>query len=186
MLSIVVPGNEYYDEEKNEFIYSEGVELRLEHSLLSLAKWESKWRKPFLNNQDVTPEERIDYIRCMVVSPAKVGNDVIDRLTVDNVKEINDYIENPMTATVVNIRNTGRSSGRRHTKFTTSELLYYYMIELGIPFECEKWHLNRLITLIQVCNVEGSGDSKKMSRRDIMSQNAALNAARRAKGRTRG
>lgn len=180
MLTITIPERELWDEERAEFVSVKEQTLQLEHSLVSLSKWESKWKKPFLTKEDKTPEETIDYIRCMTLTP-NVKPEVYKCLTHDNVTKINNYISDPMTATTINMH--GLSKGGK--EIVTSELVYYWMVALNIPFECQKWHLNRLITLIQVCNVKNT-PPKKMSKRDIMSRNAALNAARRKKYNSKG
>lgn len=174
MLVITIPAIEAFDDEKQEFIIlAKEQTLQLEHSLVSLSKWESKWCKAFLSKEDKTEEETIDYIKCMTITQ-NVNPDVYNRLTRSNIEAINSYIEAPMTATTFyNDQQKGRS---RET--VTSELIYYWMIALNIPMECQKWHLNRLLTLIRVCNVKNT-PPKKMSKREIMNRNAALNAARR-------
>ena len=179
MLRIVIPGQEFWDEEKQEFINTKEQVLQLEHSLISLSKWESKWCKVFLSKQEKTAEETIDYIKCMTITP-NVDPEVYNRLTKENIKEIEDYIAAPMTATYFS-SNENKPSHEQ----VTSELIYYWMIALTIPFECEKWHLNRLLTLIKVCNIKNQ-PPKKMGKREIMSRNAALNAARRKQLNTKG
>ena len=181
MLQITIPlTEEQWDEEKEEFISAEEITLQLEHSLISISKWESKWCKSFLSSNEKTYEETIDYIKCMTLS-RNVNPDVYARLTNINIEQINDYISAPMTATYFSDdKNKGRSREQ-----ITSELIYYWMIALNIPVEFEKWHLNRLLTLIRVCNVKNQ-PPKKMSKRDIMSRNAALNAQRRAQLNTKG
>ena len=181
MLQLVVPlGPEKWDEEKEEFIQPKCVMLQLEHSLISLSKWEANWRKAFLSQNELSSEEILDYIKCMTITP-NVKPDVYDHLTEENIKEIVDYIRAPMTATTVRESKNSKTSN----EIVTSELIYHWMIELQIPFECQKWHLNRLLTLIKVCNVK-SQKPEKMSKSQIMSRNAALNAARRKKLNTRG
>lgn len=172
MLSLIIPSNELWDERRQEFIQIDSQVLELEHSLVSLSKWESKWNKAFLSKEPKTYEESIDYIRCMTLTQ-NVNPDTYLGLTNEQINEVNKYIEAPMTATTVNNKNSKRSR-----EIVTSELIYYWMISLQIPFECQYWHLNRLMTLIQVCNVKNA-PPKKMSKRSIMSRNAALNAARR-------
>lgn len=179
MLSITIPAGEAYDEKNECFIPVKETELELEHSLISLSKWESKWHKPFLTNKEKTYEETLDYIRCMALNK-KVDPNVYLFLTEENIKAINDYIYDPMTATTIHEEKTGRNH-----ETVTSELIYYWMIEIGIPPEYQKWHLNRLMTLIRVCNVKRT-PPKKMSKRDIMSRNAALNAARRKQFNSKG
>ena len=184
MLQIIVPATEYelFDENTYEFINVKTKEqvLQLEHSLISLSKWESKWRKPFLTKEQKTKEETLDYIRCMTLN--SVSPDVYKHLTKENLEDIEKYINAPMTATTVNDGESGSKVGGEQV---TSELVYYWMVALNIPFECQKWHLNRLIMLIRVCNVKNK-PPKKMSKREIMSRNAALNAKRRQKHNTRG
>lgn len=182
MLEIRVPlGVEKWDEEKEEFILPEHKTIRLEHSLVSLSKWESKWCKPFLSNNDKTTEETIDYIKCMTITQ-NVDSETYKFLTKSNIEEISNYIEAPMTATTFrNIEKKGKMNGEQ----ITAELLYFWMIHYGIPFECQKWHLNRLITLIRVCSVKTS-PAKKMSKIDVAERNRALNEARRKKYNTKG
>jgi len=181
MLQITIPGEELFDEEKQEFVTLKEQTLQLEHSLISLSKWEAKWCKVFLSKQEKTYEETIDYIKCMTLTP-NVNPDVYLRLTQANFREIEAYIAAPMTATYFSKDKTGgRSSGEQ----TTSELIYYWMIALNIPFECQKWHLNRLLTLVRVCNVKNQ-PPKKMSKKDIASRNAALNAARKKQFNSKG
>lgn len=180
MLEITIPDREYFDEIKGEFVFKKGQTLKLEHSLVSLSKWESKWHKPFLTKEEKTVEEITDYVRCMTVTP-NVKEDIYTNLSRENIAEINEYIENPMTATTVH-DDYKKGSSR---EIVTSELIYYWMIALTIPFECQKWHLNRLLTLIKVCNVKNQ-PAKKMSRREIMSRNAALNAANRKRFNSKG
>lgn len=181
MLQITIPLTpEGWDEEKQEFVEPEYKTLQLEHSLVSLSKWESKWCKAFFSKQDKTFEETIDYIKCMTITP-NVNPEIYKHLTAENIEQIKQYIEAPMTATVLHEEKKNGSS----RDVLTSELIYYLMIAHNIPFECQKWHLNRLITLIRVCNVKNALP-KKMSKRDIMSRNAALNASRRAQLKTKG
>ena len=174
MLTITVPiSPEGWDEEKQEFVEPKSQTLQLEHSLVSLSKWESKWQKPFYSKKDMSNEEILDYIKCMTLTK-NVDPDVYNHLTQENIKTILDYIVNPMTATTFG-KETNSGNNR---EVITSELIYYWMIASNIPFECQKWHLNRLITLIRVCSIKNA-PPKKRSKRDIMSRNAALNAARR-------
>ena len=180
MLVITIPSIEKFNEEKSEFIYTEEVELTLEHSLVSISKWESKWQKSFINTKDKTTEEVIDYVRCMC--DHDISQEYLDNLTRGNIKDINDYINHPMTATKFYEDDNKQQSNR---DVITSELIYYWMITLNIPMECQHWHLNRLLTLIRVCNVKNS-PPKKMSKQEILSRNAALNAARKKQLNTKG
>lgn len=180
MLQIIVPATEQWDESKQEFIQTKEQTLQLEHSLVSLSKWESKWCKSFFSKQEKTYEETIDYIKCMTLTQ-NVKNEVYSCLSDENIAQINKYIESPMTATYFSDSRNGKQNRER----ITSELIYYSMIALNIPFECQKWHLNRLLTLIKVCSIKNQ-PTKKMSRREIMNRNSALNAARRKQLNTRG
>lgn len=180
MLQIIVPGTELFDESTESFISTNDTQLKLEHSLLSISKWESRWCKPFLakNKEDVrTNEEMLDYIKCMTLN--SIPTNVYNALTPKNLKEISDYIAHPMTATTVT--NLKKSSNK---EIVTSELIYYWMIVCNIPFECEKWHINRLLMLIKVCNAKNNPE--KMNRNDLISRNRALNAARKKALHTRG
>jgi hypothetical protein len=181
MLIIEVPiSPEGWDEKKQEFVEPKVQILQLEHSLVSLSKWESRWKKSFISSKDISNEEMLDYIKCMTLTK-NVSDDVYDHLTKDNVKQVKEYIEDPMTATTF----PKEAAGSRNKEIITSELIYYWMISANIPFECQKWHLNRLITLIRVYSVKSS-PPKKRSRREIMSRNAALNASRRQQMNTKG
>ena len=186
MLTITIPAAdsiELWDEKNNQFVYTKATKeqtLQLEHSLVSLSKWESKWCKAFFSKRKKTAEETLDYIKCMTITQ-NVKPEVYNNLSKDNIKQINEYIEAPMTATYFSDGKTGRSS----SETMTSELIYYWMISNNIPFECQKWHINRLLTLIRVCSIK-SNPSKKMGRNQILSQNAALNAARRKQFNTKG
>ena len=180
MLQITVPATEFWDEQNERFVERKERTLQLEHSLVSLSKWESKWNKAFLSDKPKSHEEVIDYIKCMTITQ-NVDPDIYNCLTAENVKEIDDYISAPMTATVFSEDN----SSRRNREVVTAEIIYYWMIKAGIPVKFEKWHLNRLITLIRVCSIK-EAPPKKRSKRDILSQNAAINAARRKQLNTRG
>lgn len=179
MLKIVVPELELWDEKKQEFLTLKETTIQLEHSLVSISKWESKWHKAFLSKKDKSNEEIIDYIRCMTITQ-NVPEDVYYRLSDENMEAINKYIDDPMTATYFH---DDEQANSRET--VTSELIYYWMIIQNIPVNFEKWHLNRLLSLIKVCNIKNS-PPKKMSSKEIMRRNSALNAARRKKYNTKG
>lgn len=181
MLEITVDATEVFDEVKEEFIDIKPQTLLLEHSLISLAKWESKWKKPFLSDQDKTHEELLDYVRCMTTN-ARVDDNIYYGITGEQFDRITEYIDDPMTATWFN--DHGKKSTPKKSVIT-AELLYYAMIACQIPFECQKWHLNRLITLIRVCEIKNE-PPKKMGKNEIMRRNRALNAARRARYNTPG
>lgn len=176
----VVP--ELWNEETQEFIPAKEQKLQLEHSLVSLSKWESKWCKAFLSKEPKTTEQTIDYIKCMTLTK-NVDPDIYNNLSNSNITEINRYIESPMTASVV--PDIDQKSGVKDTP--TAEIIYYWMIALQIPFECQRWHLNRLLSLIKVCNYKNQPENKRrMSNKELMSRNAALNEARRLKHNSKG
>lgn len=178
MLRIIVPGGEYYDENKGEFVYRKDQELQMEHSLISISKWEARWRVAYNKERQKTPEEILDYFRCMTIN--RVDPEVYDRLTEKNISDIINYMNEPMTACYFN------NDGPVKSKDTmTSEMIYYYMIVLGIPFECEKWHFNKLMALIEVCSIKNKPE-KTMSRADLLRKNARLNAARKKAHHTKG
>jgi hypothetical protein len=172
MLKVTIPAIELYDEEANMFTIVKEQVLQLEHSLVSLSKWESKWRKPFLAKEEKTLEQTIDYIKCMTTTQ-NVDDKVYKYITNDIIEEVRKYIEADMTATTFM-----KEQNSPNREIITAEIIYYWMIALNIPFECQKWHLNRLLTLIRVCDIKNK-PPKKMSRRETMSRNASLNAARR-------
>jgi hypothetical protein len=180
MLIIVVPGVEMFDESTQEFVSRNDVTLELEHSLVSLSKWESKYEKPFLGKAEKTSEEILGYIKLMTVTP-NVPDNVFTKLSEGNIEDINKYIDARMSATWFS-EAPGAPASR---DVITSELIYYWMITFNIPFECEHWHLNRLFTLIRVCNIKQS-KPKKMSRAEIAARNRELNAQRKAQLGTRG
>lgn len=171
MLQIHIPEREYFDESTSTFLLVPEVSLQLEHSLISISKWESKWCKPFLGKEEKTEEMTRDYIRCMTLN-RDVDPVVYQSLTQEDFQKIRDYINAPMTATWFSERDK-RAPNRQ---VITSELIYYWMIAQGIPIECEKWHLNRLFTLIRVC-AEKNKQPKKMSKGDRKSLMAQRRAA---------
>lgn len=175
MFQVEIPKQEYFDETTSRFVSFEATSFQIEHSLISLSKWESKWNKPFLDSKAKTPEELIDYIRCMTLTK-NVDPLVYLNIPEDILKAINSYIEAPMTATWFS--DDKAKNKRRSREIITAEIVYYWMIALNIPFECQKWHLNRLLTLIRVCSIKNA-PAKKMKNRDILRNNAKLNAARR-------
>lgn len=179
MLWLSVPAKELFDETRMEFITTEATTLQLEHSLVSISKWESKWHKPYLSDTPKTDEESVDYIRCMLINQ-HVDPMVFMALGPHEIEQVRSYIEDPMTATTF----SGRDQ-KRGKQVVTAELIYYYMITLGIPFECQKWHLNRLMTLIRVCSIK-SQPQKKMGKNEIYRRNSELNALRRARMGSKG
>lgn len=180
MLQITIPAVELFDETHNEFITTEEQTLQLEHSLVALSKWESRWHKAFLTGKEKTNEETLDYIRCMTVTP-NVDPKTFLCLSQDNLDQIDKYIQSPMTATVFSENKNSKGS----KEVVTAEVVYHWMIALNIPPEYDKWHLNRLLTLIRVCEIKNS-PPKKMGKRETMSRNAALNAANRKRFNSRG
>lgn len=179
MLTIIVPESELYDERNNEFIQVKEQTIVLEHSLVSIAKWESKWKKSYISSTDKTLEEILDYIKCMTITK-NVNPIIYKSLNKDALKAIKDYMDDPMTATFFSeIPSKGGKS------VITAEVVYYWMISLGIPFECQKWHFNRLMALIKVCDLK-QNPGKKMSRREILTRNQALNEERKRKYNTKG
>lgn len=177
MFELNIPEQEFYDYENEEFVTLEAVTLELEHSLVSLSKWESKWEKPFLDDRKKTDAESVDYVRCMITTK-NYDPAVLSRLDSGQVEQISEYIDAKMTATWFN--EPKKPSGKKEV--ITAEIIYYWMISLTIPFECQHWHLSRLLTLIKVCNEKNTPakDRKKMSRSEMASRNRELNAQRRA------
>lgn len=180
MLSITIPAREMWDEKNGEFLHCQKQVLQLEHSLVSISKWESKWCKPFLADEKKSDEELTDYIRCMTLTQ-NVDPKIYGCLSDDNISEIQRYIDAPMTATTFLADPLEQGGGAT----ITAEIIYYWMVSFRIPFECQKWHLNRLLTLIKVCDRKNR-PPKKRSQKSIMSRNARLNAQRRARLNSRG
>ena len=186
MLTITIPEKEYLDDSTNTFIKVKKQTLCLEHSLVSISKWESKWNKPFLSGTAKPFDEFIDYVKCMTLTQ-NVDPMVYNGLSASDIKKIEDYIDAPMTATTFNNDKRPAAKGASFKKeIITSELVYYWMIRYDIPVEFQKWHFNRLLTLIRVCDIKGNSDAYKMNKRAIYEQNASLNAARKAKMHTHG
>ena len=177
MLEIDFPGKELYSNQLNEFYTVKPCHLQLEHSLISLSEWESKWKKPFYRDKgQMSRNEFLDYIRCMTITKG-VDPMLYQALSREDIQLIQNYIDDPMTATWF-------AKDDKNSKISkdviTAEIVYYWMIINNIPFECRKWHLNRLLTLIKVCSIKNAGE-KKMSQQDVMKQNHQLNKARRGK-----
>lgn len=179
MLKITIPAGEQFDELNSIFISTKECTIQLEHSLVSISKWESKWCKPFMSKKEKTFEETIDYVRCMTITQ-NIDPNVYLFISNNNIDEINKYVEAPMTASWITKRNETKSNEQ-----ITSELIYYWMISLNIPFECQKWHLNRLLMLIEIINAKNQ-PTDKMSKKDILRRNAELNAKRRKSANTAG
>ena len=183
MLKLTVPGYEYYDASTNTFGHTKTTTLQLEHSLVSLSKWEEKWQKPFLGKDPKAIEECIDYVRCMTITQ-NVDPLVYQGLTTENFEAVNRYIEEPMTATWF----SDKENKKFNREVITAEIIYYWMISLNIPFECQKWHLNKLMTLIRVCNIKNAPPKKKRkgANRAMLDQRTELNRARRERLHTKG
>lgn len=180
MLTITVAGVDMFDDTTQEFITQGGVVLQLEHSLVALSKWESEFETPFLGQNDKSPEQMLAYIGAMIVTP-NPPEGILQKLSEENFEAINNHIDKKMTATWF-----GESpSGGRNREVITAELIYYWMTVFSIPFECETWHLNRLFTLIRICNIKQSKE-KKMSRGETAARNRELNERRKAQLKTNG
>jgi hypothetical protein len=180
MLKLTIIGTEYYNEETEKFETVGDIELELEHSLISLSKWESKFKKPFLADYDKTKEETFYYIEAMIISSI-YPTDILFRLSPENITQIEDYIESTESATTFGVMPERKGKG----EVITAELIYYWMVAFTIPIQCEYWHLNRLLALIRICNIKNS-KPKKMSKGEISRRNHELNAQRRAQFNTSG
>lgn len=187
MLEITIPKQELWDDVNEKFIDVKSQQLQLEHSLVSLSKWESKWKKPFLGKDKKTDEETIDYIRCMTITQ-NVNPDVYLFIPANAVKKIQDYIEDKMTATWFNEEEDAPGTSPKRKETITSEIIYYWMIAQNIPMECQKWHLNRLLTLIRVCSIKNTPPPKKgtKNKKSSAAQRKALNEARRKQLNSKG
>lgn len=184
MLNVTVPQTEYFNERTQKFVVSKPHKLALEHSLVSLSKWEAKWKKPFLSTKDKSSEELLDYIRCMTMTQNVTEETFRDLACHPEIlHQITEYIQDSMTATT--FTSFEESKAGMNKQVVTAELIYYWMIQYNIPVEFQKWHLNRLLTLIKVCDVK-NGPKKKVPKGKVYSRNRQLNAARRAKLGSRG
>lgn len=183
MLRLEIGGTEFFNEETQEFEILDSKILEFEHSLVSLSKWESYFEKPFIATQDKTDEQVFWYIRAMCLTP-DVAEDITDEMTQANFDEINRYISSKATATWF----ADHENSPQNREIITAEIIYYWMIALQIPFECQHWHINRLMTLIKVCNEKNTPPEKRkrMSQADIARRNRELNAQRRAQMGTSG
>lgn len=179
MLKIHIPKKEYWDPSINEFTLTKAYNLSLEHSLVSISKWESKWKKPFLSTKEKTDDELVDYIKHMTITQ-NVPEEAYNLLTKANYFSIKEYIDDPMTATTI-----GKSTGKKNKEIITAELVYHWMIALNVPMECQKWHFNKLLTLINVCNIKNQ-PPKKVNRQEAIARRKALNKSRREKHNTKG
>lgn len=190
MITITVPEqhHEFFNEEDGKFYYIDldhDVSLELEHSLISLRKWEGKTHKPFIKTENKTAEEVLEYIKCMTMNKIREKDKIAyDLLTEENLQKIKEYIDDPMTATWFS--NGQKKSSMSSREAVTAEIIYYWMIALNIPVEFERWHLNRLITLIKVVSIKSNTKPEKVNKRDAARERAALNAKRRAMYKTKG
>lgn len=182
MLTITIPTIESYDENICEFVQSKEQRIQLEHSLVSISKWESKWHRPFLTKDEKTIQESIDYLKCMTITQ-NVDDSVYERINMDHISEVSRYIKDSMTATTIG--SDARKNQTTSREIVTAEIIYYWMVSLNIPFECQKWHLNRLLTLIEVCNIKNQ-PAKKVGKKEMLSRNQAINAARKSSLNTKG
>lgn len=182
MLTIVVEKTEFFDDKNQEFIDVEGATFDLEHSLVSLSKWESIWEKPFLGPEEKTNEETFSYIECMCLTD-NIPSSTFRNLSDNNVKAINEYVNKKMTATWFSKKKAG-PPGRK--EIITAEIIYFWMVAQNIPIECENWHLNRLLTLVEVVSEKSNPNKKKMSRREVAAQQRMLNQQRQAQLGTKG
>lgn len=181
MLQIIIAGDEHYNEETQTFFTVNDVVLNLEHSLISLSKWESEFQKPFLGPGKLSSEEMLGYIRAMVLTP-NYPSDALSRLSQENLLSINEYINSKQSATTFG--SLPEKPAKAET--ITSELIYYWLVAFNIPFEVENWHLNRLFSLIRICNIKQSKPGKKMSKSQIAARNRELNAQRKQRLGTAG
>lgn len=180
MLIIEVPGNEFYDSVSETFITYSAQTIELEHSLVAISKWESKWMKPFLGNDDKTTEEIYDYVACMITNNVIIDIAFMQTWPKKIIDTITNYIQCPMTATKIT-----QQKSKATREIITSELIYYWMLSFNIPFECQHWHINRLLMLINVCNIKNT-PPKKENKKDILARNRALNEARKKSMQTSG
>jgi hypothetical protein len=172
---------EGFDSNSNEFITVKETTLQLEHSLISLKKWEQKYHIPFLDeDKEKTTEQWLYYIECMNMTQ-NVDPNVFKYMSVSNIEKVTEYIKDPMTATWFT---DSKENKRKKKEVITAEIIYYWMIELNVPPQYEKWHLNQLLTLIRVINVKH--DTSKMGKKEQAMQRSALNAQRRARSHSRG
>lgn len=180
MLKITIPAVDEFDDDRQVFIESEEVTMELEHSLISLSKWEAIWEKPFLSHEQHTDEQALSYIQMMTLTP-NIAPDVYQRLTDDNLQQINAYINAKMSATWFTDK-----AGPRNRDIITAEVIYHWMFSASIALECENWHLNKLFTLIKVFNEKNSPEKNKMNKKDLLKRNRELNAQRQAQHNTSG
>jgi hypothetical protein len=172
MLTITVLGEEHWDQENEKFVYPDSFKLELEHSLVSLSKWESKWEVPFLGEKPKTTEMVLDYIECMILTPDPPA-DWISKLSKENIEEITAYFDSKQSATWFNDHHPEPKTGET----ITSELVYYWLDICDIDWQAQYWHLNRLLTLVKIHTVK-QAKPKPMSRSEMLRRRRALNKQR--------
>ena len=180
MLRLIIEGDEFWDEVQNLFSTINDEVIELEHSLFSVSKWESIYQKPFLASGDRTNEEVLGYIKAMILTP-NVDPDVLNKLGKTHIDAIQEYVDSSQSATTFGMMSERQGSG----EVITSELIYYWLVAFNIPFECQYWHLNRLFSLIRICNIKNS-KPKKMSRNEMAQRYRDINAERKARLGTKG
>lgn len=181
MLELHISETELWDPVSEKFLLVKEQSLPLEHSLLSISKWEEKWHKPMplINNERLSGDEFLDYVRCMTIS--RNPDPLVYRcITAREVEAIMAYINDPHTATWFG----NEKSGGNDKRPLTTELIYHLMFAFGVSKECEKWHLNRLMTQLRV-EYEESKPSKKKTPAEIAERHRMLNAKRRAEARAK-
>lgn len=183
MLEVTIPEQhyEFLNENTNEFIYIDVKEttLSLEHSLISIRKWEEKWKKAFLEQEELSVEESRDYVRCMTLN-SKVDNKIYNYIPDTVMVKIVEYMRDPMSATVISV-----VKPETKKEVVTAEVVYAWLVNLGIPFEVEKWHINKLLKLIQVLNIK-NGTNKPLDAKTAAAQRRAINKVNRAKYHSKG
>lgn len=180
MLVLSIGDEEFFDESTSKFVKKPGIIVEFEHSLVSLSKWESKHEKPFLSGDEKTDDEILDYIRCMIISPGDSA-EILSRMNQKDVDAVTTYIDSKQTATTFG--NLPERKGRGET--ITNELIYYWLVAFEIEWEAQYWHLNRLFSLIKICNIKNS-KPKPMSKSEIAARQRELNAQRRRETGSRG
>lgn len=184
MLKLTIPKTTLFNEETNKFSDVQETTLSMEHSLVSVSKWEQFMGKPFLGRDTRTDEETLHYIKCMVLSPEDVSEDVFRALTPDNMNAISEYINHKMTATWFS--NQAPANSRTNGEVVTAEVMYYWLVALQIDFQVQHWHLNTMLTLVRVTNIKNDPKKKMMPKEDAAAERARLNAERKAQYKSKG
>ena len=188
-----VPKREYFDNRTQEFITIgeqriPPIRLQLEHSLKSIARWEAKWHRSFIGRENLSGEELLDYVKCMTINRQEDPK-IYDYLTQEDVLRIIDYMQDQQSAWEISSKKKTKKGKKGGTD--TSESIYYAMIQFGVPMECENWHFNRLMALLDYCDckggsVSGAGGPAKRSQKEIMEMYRAMNEKNRKKYNSRG